>query len=135
MRSRIEGTARIVQPAEAHLGAGDWESAREAAERGLEGARRCYRMQIEICALRVLALAHAHQGESDGDSLLDEADAVIETSGARLMVPWIAEGRGRIAGLRGDAVERERHLRDAHRLYTEMGATGQAERLARELES
>jgi hypothetical protein len=29
---------------------------------------------------------------------------------------------------------RERELREAHRLYTEMGATGHAQRLARELE-
>ncbi len=30
---------------------------------------------------------------------------------------------------------RDHHLREAHRLYTEMGARGHAERLARELAS
>ncbi len=33
----------------------------------------------------------------------------------------------------GEDAEAERELREAHRLYTEMGATGHAERLAREL--
>ena len=33
----------------------------------------------------------------------------------------------------GDDATQERELREAHRLYTEMGATGHAERLAREL--
>ncbi len=42
--------------------------------------------------------------------------------------------RSERAHARGDAASRERHLREAHRLYTEMGATGHAERLARELE-
>jgi hypothetical protein len=38
-----------------------------------------------------------------------------------------------LAHLIGDDASRERELREAHRLYTEMGATGHAERLAREL--
>ena len=36
-------------------------------------------------------------------------------------------------GLAGDGAEAERELSEAHRLYTEMGATGHAERVAREL--
>ena len=39
-----------------------------------------------------------------------------------------------LARLRGDEAARERALRNAHRLYTEMGATGHAERLAKELD-
>jgi hypothetical protein len=33
----------------------------------------------------------------------------------------------------GDEEGRERELREAHRLFTEIGATGQAERLSAEL--
>ena len=34
---------------------------------------------------------------------------------------------------RGDETSREREVREAHRLFTEMGATGHAERAALEL--
>ena len=43
--------------------------------------------------------------------------------------------RARLAGLLSDPIGRERWLHDARRLFTEMGATGHAERLARELAS
>ncbi len=43
------------------------------------------------------------------------------------------ELRAELAHARGDAAGRERHLREAHRLYTEMGAAGHAERMAKEL--
>ncbi len=42
--------------------------------------------------------------------------------------------RAELADLLDDTAARERHLREAHRLFTEMGATGHAERMARELE-
>jgi len=35
-----------------------------------------------------------------------------------------------LAHLRGDEATRERELREAHRLFVEMGATGHAERIA-----
>ena len=35
----------------------------------------------------------------------------------------------------GDSAGRERELREAHRLFTEMGATGHARRVAAQLES
>ncbi len=60
--------------------------------------------------------------------------------------PWVqacAEGEGQrwasskpsaeLARLRGDDAARERALRKAHRSFAEMGATGHAERLAKEL--
>jgi hypothetical protein len=43
------------------------------------------------------------------------------------------ERRARLAALLGSDAAQERRLREAHRFYTEMGATGHAERLAREL--
>ena len=59
----------------------------------------------------------------------------MEETGARGLAPQILEVRARLAGIRGDDIEAERGLREAHRLYTEIGATGHAERLAREIES
>jgi hypothetical protein len=47
----------------------------------------------------------------------------------------LSKGRARLARIRGDDGACDHYLREAHRLYTEMGATGHAERLAREMES
>ncbi len=41
--------------------------------------------------------------------------------------------RAKLTALLGDDAGRERELREAQRLYTEMGATGHAERVGREL--
>ena len=43
------------------------------------------------------------------------------------------KGAGSAPGQNGDEEERERELREAHRLFTEFGATGHAERLSAEL--
>ena len=56
---------------------------------------------------------------------------LIEQTGARLYTPQLHEQRTALADLAGDDV-RERHLREAHRLYTEVVATGHAERLGRQ---
>ena len=92
----------------------------------------------EIRALRTLALSRAHLEAPDADaidSLLDAADALIERTHAFAMTPRIAEARAELAALRGDPDRQRTQLREAHRLYTEMGATGHAQRLARELDS
>jgi len=58
--------------------------------------------------------------------------ALAEDAGMRVHLPQAVELRAEVAALRGDEAERARHLREAHRLYTEIGATGHATRLARE---
>jgi hypothetical protein len=45
----------------------------------------------------------------------------------------VREAFAELAHARGDPAVRERHLREAHRLHVEMGAAGQAERLAPEI--
>jgi hypothetical protein len=49
--------------------------------------------------------------------------------------PFIRVERARLARLSGDEATSQRELREAHRLYTEMGATGHVERLAEAFES
>ena len=50
------------------------------------------------------------------------------------MVPPGLVGNARLATLLGNESESEHDLREAHRLYTERGAVGHAERVGRELE-
>ncbi len=47
--------------------------------------------------------------------------------------PEVHEEWAEFARMRRDEATRKCHLREAHRLYTEMGATGHAERVGREL--
>ena len=62
-----------------------------------------------------------------------EARAASMASGMRVDLPSLFELRAALAERRGNPQEARRRLREAHRLYTEMGASGHAERLAREL--
>jgi len=48
-------------------------------------------------------------------------------------MPPILEEEARLAQLEGDDAGFQEKLRQAHRLFTEMGAIGHAERVAREL--
>ena len=64
---------------------------------------------------------------------MQRCSELIEQTGARLYTPQVHEQRAALADLSGDGAEAERELREAHRLYTGMGATGHAERVAREL--
>ncbi len=45
--------------------------------------------------------------------------------------PHLARAPAKLAALLGDDAGREHELREAHRLYTEMGAVGHAERVGR----
>ncbi len=64
---------------------------------------------------------------------LQTVQAHVDDTGAVMYLPRIHEVRAHLARLLGDQDDYESKLREAHRLYTDMGATGHAERLAREL--
>ncbi len=51
------------------------------------------------------------------------------------LAPNIRLVRAELAEQQGDAAGRDRELREAQRLFTEMGATGHAERVAAKLAS
>ncbi len=59
------------------------------------------------------------------------AAELIEQTGSTVFEPHVHLARAELAKLLGD--DARRHLREAHRLFTEMGATGHAERVARKL--
>ena len=69
----------------------------------------------------------------DTEAALGAAERCIEQSGARLLEAQLHEARAEWTRFEGDEAALERELREAHRLFVQMGATGHAERLAREL--
>jgi hypothetical protein len=65
-------------------------------------------------------------------ALVRALEVVGETGGK--LEPAIRLELAELARLAGDDTARERDLRAAHRLFTEMGATARAEQVAKELE-
>jgi ATP/maltotriose-dependent transcriptional regulator MalT len=123
--------------ARAHLGAGDAARAADLAGEALALARERGSRWGELEALRSRAhalLADGHAtGAAEVEALVERMAALSEETGMHLYLPQAIELRAELASLRGDTGARERHLRAAHRLYTEIGATGHAARLAVEL--
>jgi len=68
------------------------------------------------------------------ESALDRAEQLVASIEGRALSPRILELRGRLAAAVGDAPSSDRTLRKALHLYRAIGATGHAERLARELD-
>jgi hypothetical protein len=120
-----------------HLERGDRARALELTREAIDVARDGHSPVI-LChahlthAQALLAEGGDRIGEVDASLL--EAEGLIERTGAEAWRPQVVHARSRLARLKGNETDHERHLREAHRLFVEMGATGHAERLAREME-
>ncbi len=68
------------------------------------------------------------------EAALECALALVRETGARGLEPQVYLERAELARLSGDEASHQRELREAHRLFLEMGAPIRAE-VARELES
>jgi tetratricopeptide (TPR) repeat protein len=127
----------LSQMAMAHLGLDDGARARELAEQAPALARERLakpgECEAELVRARVLLHLGGLEARKEIEAALDAASALATEMNARSFEPFIIEERARLARATGDEVAHERELREAHRIYTEMAATGHAERLAREL--
>jgi tetratricopeptide (TPR) repeat protein len=124
--------------ASALLGLGEVEAARAAAEEALGilslAPDLCFqRVVTHLRLARVRLAAEGAAARVPVEAELERALTLIEETGFREQRPRVHEIRAELAAAEGDDATRDRELREAHRLYTEMGATGHAERLAQEL--
>jgi class 3 adenylate cyclase/tetratricopeptide (TPR) repeat protein len=137
---RESGAGRVYEPwtlnyfARALAGAGDHATARARVEEGLGRIRSLPnpKAEAELLLTRALVLS---QGEGAGaraeiERDLDRAEALVGETGFGVLEPLLHERRAELARLKGDGAARDRELREAARLYAEMGATGHAERVA-----
>jgi adenylate cyclase len=136
-RAWLEGEPEcLALLAVCYLKRGEWERAIELAELGIDIARKIG-IPFDLCrALLVRAQVLLEGGTNSVgqvEASLSEAERVVDETGARVWLPHISEARARLARLKKDEATSERELREAHQLFVEMGATGHAERLAREL--
>ncbi len=124
--------------AEAHRRAGALRRAHSVARECVEAARAGkmgeFAAQAELELARILLALEGPTSPAFVQALAD-AESLVEEIGARVFEPFLREVRAESAALQGDSKARRRELREAHRQFTEMGATGHAERLARELEA
>jgi hypothetical protein len=67
------------------------------------------------------------------EATLGETDAWLEMSGAKSYEPFLHVERAELARLSGDEAAREQELREAYRLFTEIGAPIRAAEVAKEL--
>jgi tetratricopeptide (TPR) repeat protein len=127
----------LARLAGVHQELGHTRKARGAADEAIGVARRDGAKLGEIQACIALARALLNAGDAnlrgDIESTLESAMSLVDETGAESHRARIHEARAELGRLVGDEEARQRGLREAHRLYTEMGATGHAERVAREL--
>ncbi|MCZ6823885.1 MAG: hypothetical protein O7F10_13115, partial [Deltaproteobacteria bacterium] len=119
---------------EAYLRHGEQGQARTHAERALQLAETRRSATLRAGGLLALARVELSTGAADrARELLVEALRCADEAHAGARVPFIKYECAEAARALGDDTARARELREAHRLFIEMGATGHAERLAREL--
>jgi hypothetical protein len=125
------------QLAEVYLQLGDRGRAGALAEEAMGVAQGTGTTVVEQSSL--LSLARV-QLQREGAEAQDTAATVIERglaladqTGLVVLIPQFLVERAALARLRGDEVDAQRDLREAYRLFVEMGATGHAARLATEL--
>jgi len=137
-RTGLDGEAfHLALLAEAYLAGGDLPRARAAAEAGVAAGRRIGARGQENEAQRSLARVLLRQeGVAAAAAIraaLDRAEALIRETGAKNHQPFIHLERAELARIEGNTEARGRELCEAHRLFTAIGAAGQAERLAKDL--
>jgi tetratricopeptide (TPR) repeat protein len=140
---REHDTGRLFEPlalawlAEARIELGDVDAARTTAEEAVELGRRRKTPIMEAGAHMAIArvlLARGDAGAAEEiEAELDRAATLFADCGAAGLAPTVPVERAALARLCGDEEARERHLREAHRLFSEVGATGHVRRLAAEL--
>ncbi len=125
--------------ADAQLGAGlggqAWASAQEALEVSRQRGRRGDECFARLALVRVLRATEGVAARDTIEAQLDAAASIVEETGIAAYAPFVLEERAALARLVGDEAGWERSLREAQRLFAEMGAPLRAERLARELAS
>jgi adenylate cyclase len=134
----IEAEA-LAYLAEARLGTGETEAAQQTAEEAIETGRRrktpVWEAQAHLALARVLLARFGGDAKDEIERALQSCHSLIVQTEARVWEPHVHELRGELSGRLGDQATREHELREAHRLFTEIGATGHAERMVGQLRS
>jgi tetratricopeptide (TPR) repeat protein len=133
-RSAVEGhPKRLAHLAEARLGVGDVEQARELADRAAQAAEGIGGpvaiIPAGLAMARVLLAAPGALQAERIESALGEVLELVQRTGARGYEPQVRVELARLAKARGDDGRYEEELSEARRLFTAIGAHGWLARL------
>jgi adenylate cyclase len=110
--------------AEAYLGSGEISRARATAEEAValtkERGVMFQECLAQIILARVLLGAEGADAQARIEAALQRGLNLVEETGGAMMEPFIRIELAELARLTGDPTTRERELREAHRLFTEM---------------
>jgi tetratricopeptide (TPR) repeat protein len=127
----------LAEIAAAYLGLGERDRALALADEAIEFCRlvgtRLFEFSAQLTRVRALRETRGLQATKEIDAALGEADAWLQMTGAKSYEPFLHVERAELAKLTGDEAARERELREAHRLFTEIGAPIRAAQVAKEL--
>jgi class 3 adenylate cyclase/tetratricopeptide (TPR) repeat protein len=151
-REALEGALNIVREsrtglliegrllsylAEIYLNLDQERLARETADEGIAVHRRhhtkLYECPAHLAKAHVLSCTEGARSRDAIEAALAQARSLVQETEAKCWEPFIHEECAELARLLGDDATHQRELREAHRLFTEMEATGHAARLAKEL--
>ena len=91
------------------------------------------RIDAQLAVARVRRRAEGLAARPAIEAALGRVLALVRETGARGFEPHVYVERAELAQLIGDEGSRERELREAHRLFTEIGAPIRAAEVAKEL--
>jgi class 3 adenylate cyclase/tetratricopeptide (TPR) repeat protein len=127
----------LAAMAGAHLGLGDCEPALALAEEAValscRRGTRLWEFWGHLTRMHALREIEGLQAKGKIEAAIAEAQAWLEMSGAKSYEPFLHVERAKLARLIGDDAARQRELREAHRLFTEIGAPIRAAEVAKEL--
>jgi tetratricopeptide (TPR) repeat protein len=118
------------------LAMGESAEALTRAREGIRLGRASGTQYYEACAQIALANALIQAESSPGaevESALARAEHLVAVTGGRSLSPRIIEARARLMAKLGDAAASNRLMHEAVGMYHDIGATGHAERLTREI--
>jgi tetratricopeptide (TPR) repeat protein len=129
---------RLALLGESYLGLGDMERACALVREGLDIARGREKISEEthanLALARVLLGSAGPAARVEIETALARVLELAQDTGAKAFEPLVHVELAELAHETGDQDGRERELREAHRLFTGIDATGHAERLAAELQ-
>jgi predicted ATPase len=125
--------------AEAYLETGDEARARESAEEAVRSTQGTHARLHECGALLalsgVLIRTDGEKAREAIESVLGRLSELITETGATTYAPLLHLERAKLAGVTGDQPTHERELREAERLFTEIGAKERAKSVSERLSS
>ena len=90
-------------------------------------------VEAQLAHARILIRSGRREERARIEAALARVLEIVIDRGLHVFLPLIALEQAHLAELLGNDAEHRLRLSEAHRLFTEIGATGHAERLAREL--